>query len=153
MRIRRSGQLLEKLRLVIVSRDSEYWKTYNASPERKAKKAEQDRKRHSTPESRAKKAEYLQQYRRSEEYKSKEAERGARRRADPEEAAKRKARQAVYKAVKSGKLVKLACQECGDPNSQAHHKDYGKPLEVEWYCQKCHTNKYHMPSLKHAGVA
>jgi len=37
-----------------------------------------------------------------------------------------------------GLLVKQPCKSCGNPDSQKHHHDYSKPLEVEWYCRKCH---------------
>jgi hypothetical protein len=34
------------------------------------------------------------------------------------------------------------CQKCGKPlpkeKLQAHHHDYKKPAEVNWYCDKCH---------------
>jgi hypothetical protein len=49
------------------------------------------------------------------------------------------ARNRVYKAIKSGKLIKQPCHVCGDPNSQAHHTDYTKPLMVEWLCRKHHN--------------
>ena len=45
----------------------------------------------------------------------------------------------VYKALKSGKLTKKPCEICGNTNSQAHHRDYTKPLEVNWLC-KLHHN-------------
>lgn len=59
------------------------------------------------------------------------------------------------KAIKKGILIQPAiCSNCsgvqtykdGRNGIQAHHKDYDKPLEVVWLCQKCHyewhkTNK------------
>lgn len=51
------------------------------------------------------------------------------------------------RAILSGKLVNpRKCQVCNDSGTftdgrtkiQAHHKDYNKPLEVMWLCQKCH---------------
>lgn len=44
----------------------------------------------------------------------------------------------VYRAIRSGKLTKGPCEECGRANAVAHHDDYSKPLEVRWLCQSCH---------------
>lgn len=51
---------------------------------------------------------------------------------------KRKAHSAVHNAVRAGRLVKEPCLFCDDPNSQAHHHDYTKPLEVTWLCDHHH---------------
>lgn len=48
------------------------------------------------------------------------------------------ARNRVYRAVRSGRLIPLACHECGSQISQAHHPDYSKPLEVIWLCPSHH---------------
>jgi hypothetical protein len=42
----------------------------------------------------------------------------------------------VYK--RRGLLFQEDCQRCGSPDSQMHHADYTKPLEVEWVCRQCH---------------
>lgn len=42
----------------------------------------------------------------------------------------------VYK--RRGKLKQEPCTKCGDLNSQMHHHDYTKPLEIEWLCRRCH---------------
>lgn len=52
------------------------------------------------------------------------------------------ARQAVWRAVKSGRLEKLPCAKCGSPDSQAHHEDYSKPLDVMWLCFKHHREHH-----------
>lgn len=49
-----------------------------------------------------------------------------------------RARQIVRMRVYRGTMQKLPCQVCGDPNTQAHHSDYSKPLEVLWLCHKHH---------------
>ena len=51
---------------------------------------------------------------------------------------KTRARVAVRNAVLSGALVKQRCQVCGDPNSEGHHEDYDKPLDVKWLCNYHH---------------
>lgn len=56
---------------------------------------------------------------------------------------KYKARMAVGNAVRDGRLKKLPCDVCGDVESQAHHHDYSKPLDVRWLCFKCHREIEH----------
>lgn len=72
-------------------------------------------------------AEYLQRYHESDDMKIKHS-----------------ARNKVYRAIKSGKLVKATeCSQCGSIHRiQAHHIDYSKPLEVVWLCRTCHTNEH-----------
>lgn len=42
--------------------------------------------------------------------------------------------QKVYKALLKGLLKKEKCRDCKRIDTQAHHKDYYKPLEVIWLC-------------------
>jgi hypothetical protein len=44
----------------------------------------------------------------------------------------------VTRALKSGRLIKQPCQECGNPRSRAHHCDYNDSLNVIWFCKKHH---------------
>lgn len=55
---------------------------------------------------------------------------------------KYRARGKVNNAIRDGRLKRLPCQICGDQNSQAHHDDYRKYLEVKWFCFK-HHREYH----------
>lgn len=60
---------------------------------------------------------------------------------------KRQARAAVAQAVRSGRMVRQPCEECGyEVRVHAHHDDYSKPLEVRWLCQTHHA-AVHKPSL------
>lgn len=52
---------------------------------------------------------------------------------------KSSARYALSNSVLSGKVKKEPCKVCGDVNSQAHHPDYNKPLDVIWLCHKHHV--------------
>jgi twinkle protein len=53
---------------------------------------------------------------------------------------RRRARRAVQSAVEHGELLKPeTCERCGGKEDvEAHHEDYSKPLQVQWYCSKCH---------------
>lgn len=47
----------------------------------------------------------------------------------------------TQKAIKNGHLVRpVACELCVSDQSdiEAHHVDYGKPLQVRWLCKTCH---------------
>jgi len=55
---------------------------------------------------------------------------------------KSKAIYLVTSAIKGGRLVKKPCMDCGAENTQAHHFDYLKPLEVIWLCYPCHLKKH-----------
>lgn len=53
------------------------------------------------------------------------------------------ARNAVSNGLRDGKLTREPCEVCGDPDTQAHHDDYSKPLEVRWLCFKHHREIEH----------
>lgn len=53
------------------------------------------------------------------------------------------ARTAVGNAVRDGRLVRGACEVCGCPDTQAHHEDYFRPLDVQWLCFKHHREVAH----------
>lgn len=40
--------------------------------------------------------------------------------------------------LKRGKLIKQSCQVCNDPDTEMHHPDYSKPLEIIWLCRIHH---------------
>ena len=69
---------------------------------------------------------------------------------------KEKAGRLVRDAVRRGDLVRpKICEKCGLPGSvskdgrmtiQGHHKDYSRPLDVEWLCAKCHRKVTPLPA-------
>jgi hypothetical protein len=63
----------------------------------------------------------------------------AKKRWSDENKKKRKAHQAVQTAVRNGSLVRQPCERCGTPESEAHHEDYDKVLDVMWLCPEHHA--------------
>lgn len=57
---------------------------------------------------------------------------------EPEIKFRRRARNIAKQAVRSGRIIKQACKECGEINVQGHHEDYNKPLDLTWLCEKHH---------------
>ena len=51
---------------------------------------------------------------------------------------KSNARSYAHVYVNRGTLSLKACTECDSQQSEMHHEDYSKPLEVTWLCRKCH---------------
>jgi hypothetical protein len=56
----------------------------------------------------------------------------------------RKAWNALYCALKKGKIIKPEyCSVCqkwvGTDKIQAHHRDYSQLFEITWCCQDCHV--------------
>lgn len=57
---------------------------------------------------------------------------------------KKKAHNIVSGAIRRGKLRRsVFCEVCGLPaETEGHHADYSKPLEINWLCRKCHKKTY-----------
>ena len=58
------------------------------------------------------------------------------------------ARNKLRAAVRKGILIRPeACDQCGGVGQriEAHHRDYDKPLEVEWLCSRCHGKTRRKP--------
>ena len=51
---------------------------------------------------------------------------------------KSRAHTRLRRAILAGYIKKMPCEVCGSCNSQAHHEDYSKPLEVRWFCFQHH---------------
>lgn len=88
-------------------------------------------------------------YRQTERGRAVVANLAAKRRADPEYRAQLYACQAVYRAVKSGRLIRpAACPSCGSTSSKVeahHHRGYAVEhrLDVVWLCRACHDAEHH----------
>lgn len=56
---------------------------------------------------------------------------------------KAKANNWVANAIRDGRLIPKPCEVCGKTKVEAHHKDYRKPQDVQWYCFKHHREVAH----------
>jgi hypothetical protein len=64
---------------------------------------------------------------------------------------RRQANYEVRRALGAGELKKpKRCVACWKPTRklEAHHDDYGQPLEVSWLCLPCHRQKHREARLK-----
>ncbi len=57
---------------------------------------------------------------------------------DPINMARKSVHDMLNSYVRMGIVKKEPCSVCGNTNSQGHHNDYTKPLEVTWLCSKHH---------------
>ena len=112
---------------------SQYWKEYSEKRRQDPAYREQQArwnktwraKNGRTPERLARKAEQMRAYR--EAHGTAEHHR---------------ARWAVSRAIKAGRLLRQPCEVCGEAKVHAHHDDYGKPLDVRWLCP-AHHREHH----------
>ena len=52
---------------------------------------------------------------------------------------KNRCRQILHYQIEHGRITPKPCEICGNPDTQAHHDDYQKPLEVKWLCKEHHS--------------
>lgn len=68
---------------------------------------------------------------------------------------RQRARWAVKRSIKSGKLCRpTSCQTCGCKcHPDAHHPDYTSPTDVMWLCKSCHVewHKHNKPIYPREG--
>lgn len=55
---------------------------------------------------------------------------------------KRAAQGLLWYHISKGHIQRKPCEACGNPQSQAHHYDYSKPLDVTWLCSICHGKEH-----------
>ena len=72
-------------------------------------------------------------------YRKSDAKKAANRRYRDKNEYKHLAHQYLYIAIKSGLITRKPCLFCGSSETEGHHEDYSKPLEVIWLCPKCHA--------------
>ncbi len=66
--------------------------------------------------------------------------------------AERSAARAVKSALRSGRLVRQPCEQCGNHKSEGHHDDYAQPLSVRWLC-RAHHAQWHSKNQPMNGTA
>lgn len=59
---------------------------------------------------------------------------------DPITRMKANARSYANTYLRRGKISKEPCFICKSEDSQMHHSDYGKPLDITWVCRECHLS-------------
>lgn len=62
------------------------------------------------------------------------------------------AHKAVQNALRKGLIVKQPCEICGALRVDGHHREYGRPLEVQWLCRKHHV-QHHQAERAKGGAA
>lgn len=88
---------------------------------------------------------YKQQLESSKNWKKQNPERHAElarayRKRNPE---KLKAQNLLNYAIRKGRIKRGLCKGCGtDKKVHAHHHDYNKPYDVEWFCFRCHRKEH-----------
>ena len=75
-----------------------------------------------------------------EAVKRSEHKRAPKRALDPEHRRRERVRQQTRRAIARGVLVKSHCWRCKSREVQAHHDDYGRPLDVIWACPQHHAD-------------
>lgn len=55
---------------------------------------------------------------------------------------KHEARIALRNAVRDGSVKRLPCEVCGSTDSEGHHDNYSRPLDVKWLCPKHHAERH-----------
>lgn len=56
--------------------------------------------------------------------------------------AQQQAHKAVHRALRLGQISRRPCADCGAPETEGHHDDYAKPLEVVWLCRTHHRRRH-----------
>lgn len=54
----------------------------------------------------------------------------------------RRAQHAVERAIRTGRMQRGFCEQCGSEEAEGHHyRGYDRPLDVQWLCRSCHINE------------
>lgn len=61
---------------------------------------------------------------------------------DEQIAIRKKARRKLNYEVFVWRIIREDCNNCWNTPAEAHHEDYGKPLDVIWLCKICHEKEH-----------
>ena len=90
----------------------------------------------------SKRAEWMAEYKKTEKFKKYNRAKSKRQREKAYD--KCMARITLCRAVNAGEIERGPCAVCGyDGETEGHHDDHTKPLEVTWLCKQCHMNLHH----------
>lgn len=89
------------------------------------------------------KADPIKHEKRKAYYRQKEKERRLRNKTDPKYKKMKAAHTVIAGMVAGGWLTSQPCEVCGKKETEAHHDDYDKPLDVQWLCKKHHKLIHH----------
>jgi len=66
--------------------------------------------------------------------------------ASPNVREKYRAREKIANEIRRGRIVRpKTCEACGRRGqTEAHHRDYSRPLEVRWLCVRCHRKEHEL---------
>jgi hypothetical protein len=117
---------------------AEYMRTWRERPGNREAQAAASRKHRNNPENAAKILDQKREWKKSAVGRKSVRRQKANWR--PKNREKQAAHKAIWKAIRSGELVRPdACGMCGKKcKPHGHHADYTKQLEVVWVCPKCH---------------
>lgn len=62
---------------------------------------------------------------------------------DPANKEKIEARKKMKEAIASGVLKRQPCVICGSEDTDGHHEDYSKPLDIMWLCRTHHAQHHY----------
>ncbi len=53
-----------------------------------------------------------------------------------------RARNMVQRSLRAGTITRKPCEECGMEDTEAHHEDYSRPLDITWLCFTHHNARH-----------
>lgn len=115
------------------------YRKYNHESQKYWEKAKKDKNLMGKMREKAKRH-YFNKLKGTEEYKEKRRE--AQKKWYKKNKYKRRAHKIARKALLAGRIKKDNCDICNGKETEMHHEDYSKPLDIIWLCKNCHMAKH-----------